>query len=305
MLASLDSTALPHDRRLNARIQQWVREAGLTERWSAQQLGGLHIDFVVDAAFPRVPMRGRVLAAAWILLFCAIDDLADGDGLSPQQLRAQLDELRRALSGQSPERPQNLLERACARFFRSIRSEDPRRLETFHRRIGTLFDTYVEEAAMHRDGIEPGLARYLQLRRTTSGMPAIFSLFPLLTGLPFPEMRPELRELEMWASDLVGWENDLRTVDKERGTSSGNLVFVLEGSHGMSSPDALRVATSMFEQRQREFSARANTLLEPHHDASTRLYASMLVSCVQAHHDWAQVTGRYDPPTSERWEPAA
>ncbi|MEM7159358.1 MAG: terpene synthase family protein [Myxococcota bacterium] len=305
MLAIHDSTALRNDhglrrrssKRLSERLLEWAERAGLTELWSERTVEGLRIDYVVDAAFPRTSSDGRTLAAAWILLFCAIDDLADGSDCSARQLLAQLDDLALQLSGRSRFRPESALGRACARFSRSMAGWDASMLESFHHRIDELFTAYVKEASMCDQGVEPNLARYIELRRTTSGMPVIFSLFPILTGLPLPEPQPRLQELEMWACDLVGWENDLKTVDKERGTSSNNLVFVLERAGDR---QAQRAASELFEQRRWQFIARAHEFTASSHDESTRQYAAMLVSCVKAHHDWAIVTGRYDRTATPR-----
>jgi len=292
---------------------EWARTVGLaSDPRRLAKLREAKIAWLACRAFPtarRIPLQ---LAADWTTLFCLLDDRTEKIG-DPVQLGRYLASLVVVFQGRVRPHAGDVIGEAFEDLGRRIRAEAPRCwVDGFVSRLDELFRAFCAEAANRSLGIIPNLENYKKIREITVGLYVEFEFGELTDGIEVPSYvraHPTFKSLVTMASNIVGWANDIYTYEKEilQGEIH-NIVIVAMRAFGLSLEQAIEWAIDHHDEEVRNFEALLENLPSFDADADRELqaYASMLVSWVRGHLDWAHETGRYvtadgAPPSSQRW----
>jgi 5-epi-alpha-selinene synthase len=112
---------------------------------------------------------------------------------------------------------------------------------------------------------------------------------------------PIARHLTRMTSNLVGWLNDIFTLEKEMADGEiHNLVLVLMEECGMSIDEAWFAAVEQHNEEMRAFIALDRQLQMREELVPQALddIVSMLRAWLSGHLDWARKTGRYRNPAA-------
>lgn len=102
----------------------------------------------------------------------------------------------------------------------------------------------------------PSIKDYIPLRRKAMGSPNICDKIELVTGIlpDFIVVHPFLQKARLIAGDLMGWENDLISVEKEQEDDEAlNLVLVIKNERSCSLKEAYAEAIQMYNAHVEEY----------------------------------------------------
>lgn len=153
------------------------------------------------------------------------------------------------------------------------------------------------EAANREADLIPIPDDYVLMRRITGATFTCFALIDVGGGyrLEAEEWHhPDVRALSDLACDLIGWDNDLLSYAKERGTDKArhNLVTVLATHRSLSLQDALYEVSRMHDDAVAAFVER-RTRLEAWASLPVRKYVRGLEHWVRGHIAFSLASARY------------
>jgi hypothetical protein len=156
----------------------------------------------------------------------------------------------------------------------------------------------VWESANRSSGAIPALREYVHLRRYAGAITACLCLIDIANGEPVVAEdweNPGLGRLTLLAADLIGWDNDIVSYEKELSDHGAmhNLITVLSHENDCSTADAFDLAMGMHSDAVGEF-CRLEAELRPLLGSEAGTYISGLKSWVRGFIDYAATTdGRY------------
>ncbi|MFY0531315.1 terpene synthase family protein [Nannocystis pusilla] len=203
---------------------------------------------------------------------------------------------RRPPAARRPDRPG--LRRPARAHARAAGAQlDPR----FSACVERLFKAFVDEAKYRAAGVVPAFASHNKIRQITVGLHTGFLLGELTEHIFLPPdvlEHESVRALERTASTIVGFANDIYTVEKERAKGEvNNTVLVLMHEDGLSFDAALARTVQLHNIEMREFERLVADLpsFDEDIDEQLRRYVQVLIHFIAGHDDWARSTGRYHP----------
>lgn len=159
--------------------------------------------------------------------------------------------------------------------------------------------------ARDRTGVPPGMDEQLAVRRETSGVYPILDLAERIGGYEVPEPAvdsPFLRALRDLAAEVVVFDNEIISLEKEEALGDNNLVLTYERAHGCSRSESISAVTALLAQRTEHLLAleaelpdfcaglaldRAGT------KAVHRYQYDAIRTVMRGAHDWQQGSDRY------------
>ncbi|MFI5832927.1 terpene synthase [Micromonospora sp. NPDC051300] len=292
--------------RVAAASADWARDLGLVDDPAGQRrLAGAHAAELAGRACPDATVDGlRLLTDLITWLFVVDDACDDGDlGVDPTRLAPTVATLLTALDRHgdpAAPAPTDAGPLAVALHDLCRRARDVRRPALLLRLVSQLREYLLAllwEAANREHRRVPGVAEYVQMRRHTGGVRPSFTVTDLAhPARPGPARRadPALAALDVLATDLVCWCNDLFSYDKERGVAPGshNLVTTIAGETGQGEEAALRAAAARFNATLDVYAERDAALVAAADDG-TRAFLATRRDWVRATYDWSRAAARY------------
>ncbi|MFI7426176.1 terpene synthase [Micromonospora sp. NPDC049836] len=286
LLDQLDRLGLP----LDAAARRRLSRAGF-----ARYAGRLY----PDADEPDL----RVLTALFTWFFL-VDDAFDGPGRpDPAGIRALRDGTLALLrEGPRTRHPgfSGPLRRLLVQAWREPRQRMPARWRLrFADAVADHLDGVWREAVARAAGRPPGVAEYVELRRTTSAAYVSFPLIEFATRRPLPDpvyFHPALRRLAGLANDLLSWFNDIASLDRDRATAGGhNLVLAVAAERGVPVDTAVELVAARWRAEMARFVAlrAAVPSFGPALDESVTAHLDGLANAVRGTVDWTLESARY------------
>ncbi|MDB4966167.1 MAG: Terpene synthase, metal-binding protein [Myxococcales bacterium] len=294
-----DARISPHSDLIQARSIVWARRFGVCSTEGAfQKLAAAGIARLVARGFPGGSPEGLQIAADWTTLFCLLDDRTEAAGLNMIRLAELLSEMTHAYRGVTP-RGGDSFSRAMKDLGQRMRATAGDAWgERFGLILESLFSAFLWENVNRSNGIRPSLSAYVTMREQTVGLHPQFALAEITDGIKLSDeeaARPDVQRLAAMTSRLIGWVNDIFTVDKEQAEGEvHNLVLVMVEECGMSQAEARHAAVQQHNVELRAFVELEQTVRASVEPASELVrYLDMLRAWNRGHLDWARETSRY------------
>lgn len=305
----------------------WAQRVGLAGSASEQQrLAAMGLDALAERMVPTADETDVALTAQWSAFICLIDDHFDRDsrGTSASRAESVLQRLLSVLAGEEPQPDSTGPEVALADLWRRTAPRMSSRWRDRFIADYTDFSRATCEEAVHRERRHQlPLDSYVALRRRTITVLPMTDIVECTAAAPLPDS-PELldqcaegarlRALRCAGADVVGWTNDLASVEADRRRGQNNLLTVLERERGYSFAESRTVVVSMRDARLQDFRGLVLKLSDGRGvsspaGASVAAYTAAVYDLVNASLYWLDRTGRFDaqwlPPHAVSSQPGA
>ncbi|MGI5479293.1 terpene synthase family protein [Streptomyces lavendofoliae] len=288
---------------LAERLQSWAQYVRLVNtRAEQQRLSAMRLDVLATYIAPWADVADAELTAQWAAFICLIDDRFDR--CTPDERSRSVDMLfdpvMAVLAGEtvaSSAGPQ----RAMADLWGRTASRMP---EPWRKRFIADYADYAratrEESDSRARERQLSLAEYLTLRRRTITLLPMADVMECTSSALMPNPPGLLEELRYMAADVVGWANDLASVEEDGLRGHANLVTVLQYERSCSRTAARDEARRMHERRLREFRSLARRIEQEDGACAAQreavhAYTAAFCRLVDAALHWLGMTGRFDP----------
>ncbi|WP_113691966.1 terpene synthase family protein [Amycolatopsis albispora] len=301
----------PHADAATAHLNRWVGEQGLIGRAAARErFDRAAFGWFAAITYPTASERDLGLVADWFAwLFLLDDQLDDGVlGRDPERTHQFLGALFGVLEGKGADPAGPSIVTSLADLWdrtTETASEAWRRRFVEHVVAGGLAAGW--ESANRVSGTIPGEADYVEKRRHTGAIYVCFDLIEIAEHLDVPaevyDSEP-FAEAVRAACDVVGWTNDLYSLDKE--TALGeyhNLVTVVQHARGIGQTEAIGVVAERITRRLREYLAAEPLIRKRHKEIEP--YLAGLRSWMRGNLDWSASTRRYREALHDTENPAS
>lgn len=289
---------------LHERTVEWAMAMGFARSDKhIEALRDSRIGHLLARIFPATAdMVALQVAVDWTTLFCCLDDRLEqirGAMLVAAYLRTLLGVFR---DGARPQLIDPFAQAFGDLRERMLELRVPNWIPRFSACVERLFHAFVDEAKYRAAGVVPAFASHNKIRQITVGLYTGFLLGELTEHIFLPPdvlEHESVRSLERSASTIVGFANDIYTVEKERAKGEvNNTVLVLMHEDGLSFDDALARTIQLHNIEMREFSRLIDDLpsFDEDIDDQLRRYVQVLIHFISGHADWARSTGRYHAP---------
>ncbi|MCW3462013.1 terpene synthase family protein [Chitinophaga nivalis] len=144
----------------------------------------------------------------------------------------------------------------------------------------------------------PSLEDYLEIRVKIMLAPGVADLIEVTTGSILPEdvyNHPYIRRISALAYDMMGWANDLYSLEKEiLAHEVMNLVLVLQHTQNRSPEDAIQEAVRMHDAHLEKFTKLSHAIPDfGANQALVQKYVEGLGTWLNGHISWLSYTSRY------------
>ncbi|WP_283138019.1 terpene synthase family protein [Rhizohabitans arisaemae] len=182
--------------------------------------------------------------------------------------------------------------------FRVGRCSSPEQFDRWRTTVKEYLFAQVWEAANREADIVPGLGDYLVMRRITGATYTCLALIDVAGGYRVPAdvwHHPDVQALRDIACDLIGWDNDLLSYAKERGSDRArhNLVTVIMEHAGCSTQSAMDEVARMHAGSIDSFAARKAAVERWAGTAEVRSFVTGLEHWVRGHIEFSTRSSRY------------
>ncbi|WP_434414897.1 terpene synthase family protein [Nannocystis pusilla] len=289
--------------KIHERTVEWAQAMGFAR--SQKHIDALResrIGHLLARTFPATAdMVALQVAVDWTTLFCCLDDRLEqihGAVLVAAYLRTLLGVFR---DGARPQLVDPIAQAFGDLRERMLELRVPNWIPRFSACVERLFKAFVDEAKYRAAGVVPAFASHNKIRQITVGLHTGFLLGELTEHIFLPPdvlEHESVRALERTASTIVGFANDIYTVEKERAKGEvNNTVLVLMHEDGLSFDAALARTVQLHNIEMREFERLVADLpsFDEDIDEQLRRYVQVLIHFIAGHDDWARSTGRYHP----------
>jgi hypothetical protein len=250
---------------------------------------------------PRVPDQMLALLSDWYMWLFAFDDGYCDDaelGCHPGPLVLTTSRLTRCLDADwtesgSPDPPASALRRLWKRVAAGSSAAQLARWEAT---VREYLAAQVWEAANREVDAVPPLEEYQVMRRHAGATYTCLALIEVAGGYEIPAPLAsslEVRRFNDVAADLVSWDNDLYSYDKEKLADGArhNLVGVLQHHHRCSLPEAFSYAKSMHDTEMRRFGDMGTALAAD--SPELRPYIDAVGLWLRGHIAWSSRSSRF------------
>ncbi|MFE0631394.1 bifunctional terpene synthase/polyprenyl synthetase family protein [Streptomyces sp. NPDC058864] len=296
-------------RQVEPQVMAWARHSGLLSALTSGQAGRERQVAMAGHVWPwAAPARLTELARLTLWMF-AVDDGSDTGPATGTG--AQLDAMARAVGG-----PAHAVPASAPPAVRVLGELVPRVTgamgpawgDRFRRHLVAWIRTNQDMLRIRARHEVPTPEAYVSWRRVSGATGWFFDLIEYAQESELPPaiwFSPACRALREAAADVIGWTNDLFSVEKElRSGETANLVLVLRHHHGLTLDEALdeallwharRVATLRTATRDLYATALA-TDLTPAQLAAVCQYADGIHAWARGFLDFSMASARYRAP---------
>ncbi|WP_436493813.1 terpene synthase family protein [Actinokineospora sp. HUAS TT18] len=291
----------PHGPGVITRLDQWVAEQGLVVRpKSRERFAQADFGWFAAVTYPTADAETLALVADWFAWLFLLDDQLDDGGLGSDPVRTGefMAEMFGVLTGLPAATGAPTIITALSDLWdrsAGTASATWRRRFVDHVIAGGLAARW--EADNRAAGVVPSVESYVDKRPHTGAVYVCMDLIELAERIDVPA---EVYDSEPFADalraacDVVGWVNDLYSVDKE--TALGeyhNLVSVTAHSAGVSMVEASAVAADLISERVLDFLRLERAAEAAWPRADVRAYLDGMRSWMRGNLDWSATTRRY------------
>lgn len=277
------SSLSPLAEQVNAQTAQWaytqhlVKSEQEVEKLLRAQIGGL-----VGRGFPKASREHLQLIADWTTYFCLLDDRVDAPGTHPLFVGSYLSSLLSAFEEEASAPHAEPLTAALLGLKARMRGMCSLEwIACFTERLRELFTAFSWESFYRYSKTTPDLETYLRLRQVTVGIQLELLFFDLTSPC-------EETTLSQKASNLIGWQNDIFTYEKELAQGETlNLIIVLMRTEGLSRTEAEERAILLHNEEVKRF------LEEAQDSTADPGQLEAIQAWIGGHIEWARETGRY------------
>ncbi len=298
-------------------LDRWVVEQGVIVAPAAKdRFEHANFGWFAAATYPTASEADLALVADWFVWLFLLDDQLD-DGLlgkNPERAGALMTMIFDVLHG-PVDRPElgadapTIVTSLADLWQRTAASASSawRRRFVDHVMAGGAAACW--EADNRVRGVVPDEATYIQKRRHTGAIYVCMDLIEIVENIDLPA---EIYDHEPFAGllraacDVVGWTNDLYSLDKE--TSMGehhNLVAVIQHKRALSRAEAIESVTHLIGERVRDFLREEPAVHAawPTCSAEVSGYLAGMRSWMRGNLDWSATTRRYRDTLRHRLDP--
>jgi hypothetical protein len=177
-------------------------------------------------------------------------------------------------------------------------------MERFKKSFVEYFDSTGWELQQRHECAVPTLAKYVEMRRMTSGGYWVTHLIEVAEGICLSDEawnHPAMQELVNATANIIGWANDLLSLRNELNDSGHlNMVFSIQKEYGLPLQDAINAAVGMHNAEMRRFlKLKAQLPSFGDEDATVNRFVWGLCRWMRANIDWSILTGRYQVDANE------
>jgi 5-epi-alpha-selinene synthase len=248
--------------------RQWVRSFNLlSDEIAFQRFCRINYGWMGARFFPHTTYERAALGAHWIAWLFTLDDEFDEleVGSKPLVLAQAFQKFLNMLKGLEAPTDTPLsqaLEDLRFRTFQLSPSSDW--MGRFIESIESYFSACCWEAQNRQQSASPNLRTYIRLRQDAGAQPIVVALIELMEGVTLPDValrHPQVRSLAEMTSNLMGWSNDILSVEKELLAGDlHNLVIVLMAELGMGQEEASSLAIERHNREMQNYLVTERTL---------------------------------------------
>ncbi|HEU4326538.1 MAG TPA: hypothetical protein VFS21_25575 [Roseiflexaceae bacterium] len=298
------TTVNPFAQRADQQTLDWALSRQLISETDTNLFGAARFGLLAGCLAPKASFTTLRLLADWCAWAVLWDDVCDRPDMhaSPLRVGSQQQLFVTILrEGAASPRNQPLAGALLDLRRRLLQRAAPGILEPFTAAVELFFAGCWAEVQNRAQQTVPPPARYLALRRASSGMDSALHLAALLEGcLPGAAVRrhPAIARLHRLATEAVCIANDLISLPKELACGeTHNLVVGLQRSQGLPLADAFArgveqhnatVRAFLWHAKQRPTFGRDERVLER--------YLELLRSFMSGNLAWSALTNRYCVP---------
>jgi hypothetical protein len=236
----------PALRQVEPHVMAWARQAGLLSAQTEGQAGRERQVAMAGHVWPwAAPGRLTELARLTLWMF-AVDDGSDAGPDPSARVGAELEAMTRAVGTWARTAPASaspavrVLGEVVPRVTGAM---GPAWGDRFRRHLIAWIRTNQDMIRIRAGHEVPTPEAYITWRRVSGATGWCFDLIEYAQESELPEriwFSPACRRLREAAADVIGWTNDLFSVDKElRSGETTNLVLVLRHHHGLTLSEAV------------------------------------------------------------------
>ncbi|MFJ9417812.1 hypothetical protein ACIRPT_27165 [Streptomyces sp. NPDC101227] len=300
----------PDREQAQASTFEWAQRMGmLTSEAAVARFGRLRSGHLAAYVYTQVGLDELLLGADWKTWMFMIDDQGDEGplGRDPDRWRAAMSPMARVLTGDigDPEQLPPVASALADLLERTCRGRTPEWSARLYGHTRDFLESYEAEAARRAQHQVPEIGEYIAHRRDSGAMHVVFDVAEALVGheVPMSLYRSrEFQDLELAASDVACWHNDIRSLSKELARDDvHNLVMVIQAGVGCSQQEAVDRAQDMANARMAWYvqgRRQMNHILEASRlSAEARTHVGQVLEIYEdwmsGHHQWAQESGRF------------
>lgn len=317
MFETIPAQLNPHADTAIRHLNQWVVEQGVVIAPAAKdRFEQANFGWFAAATYPTANETDLALIADWFVWLFLLDDQLD-DGLlgeNPERAGVLMTMIFDVLDGQvdrpglGPGTP-TIVTSLADLWQRTAASASStwRRRFVDHVIAGGMAACWEADNRMRR--VVPDEATYVQKRRHTGAIYVCMDLIEIVEHIDLPA---EIYDREPFAGalraacDVVGWTNDLYSLDKE--VSMGeyhNLVAVIQHERALNRAEAIESVTHLIGERVQDFLREelAVHAVWPTHSTEVLGYLAGMRSWMRGNLDWSATTRRYRDTRRHRPDP--
>lgn len=289
----------PYAELVREKSDQWINEeyAGFSSSFR-EMLLKINPGYWAAYCWPDAPLPLLATFTRVLLWGVAYDDYYAP--LPVEELSNVLDRTLEIARGDRPAPDENPLLHQFSTFMREFEScatEDW--LNRYIYDLSQFFEGMkIDSARSYRKDVKyPSVKDYIAIRRMAVAAGSVCCKIELSTGI-LPEfiiMHPFLQKTKVLTSDLIGWGNDLVSVEKEKGDDEAlNLVLVIKNELNCSIEHAFAEAIRMYNAHVEEYLLLYNDIPDfGAYTPSVRKYLDGQGLWLSGHLNWFNCTTRF------------
>jgi hypothetical protein len=288
---------------VDASCYLWGQRMEIFGHGDPQEYRRTRVGWLAALTCPRGTRVGLQLLADWQMWLFAFDDAYCDEsehGSRPDALVARVVSLLTVLDGAEPASDDPFARaladlsarlNECARGFQRAR---------FVSAAQGYFLAQCREAVNRAQGVLPGLAEYMYMRRHSGAVPTCMSLIDVAGGFQLQAEEydePDVVALTAMAVDIACWANDIISYPKEtrRSLTVHSLPVILAYQQGLGRKQALD-ATARLHDQQVACYLRAEHKVRSRASPALSRYLDDLRFWMTGNLQWSRDTGRYRDP---------
>ncbi|MFD3451711.1 terpene synthase family protein [Streptomyces sp. NPDC058691] len=291
-------------------VAAWARRTGLLSERTAEQARRERHAAMAAHVWPWAPTHRLTELARLTLWMFAVDDRSDAGERDPAAVHAELDAMVRTITFAVPAVPAiAAVPASAAPAVRALADTVPRIgaamgpawRDRFHRHLIAWLRTNQDMLRHRADRAVLTPEAYAAWRRVSGATGWFFDLIEYAEDAeltPAEWSAPTCRQLREAAADVIGWTNDLFSLDKELASGeSANLVLVLRHHRRLPLREAVAEAQRLHAHRVAELAAAGRALraepTTPSRRTALRRYTDGIHAWARGFLDFSRESARY------------
>jgi hypothetical protein len=251
----------PFSDQIEQATRQWVKQFNLLpDQQTFQRFCSINYGWLGARFFPYTSEAQATIGAQWIAWLFTLDDEFDESAIGgqPETLAQAFQKFVDILEGQPPahQTPLSLaLQDLTSRTAQY--SPDPSWMKRFIISIQQYFNACRQEACNRKEATPPSPNEFIPLRQHAGAQTIVIALIEMMEGILLPNavlQHPRIQALSEITMNLMGWGNDVLSVDKElRAGDFHNLVLIFKHGYCLNDEDAYTWAIETHNLDMRRF----------------------------------------------------